>query len=67
MMQAKEHQRELHRLRDANAYFDDEEHFAYLRQAPLCCKYSTFEELPDNVVSSQATMQLYASRFGTSR
>ncbi|KAA6428253.1 MAG: hypothetical protein FRX49_01849 [Trebouxia sp. A1-2] len=33
----RELQGELKRLRDANAYFEDEEHFEYLRQALLGC------------------------------
>ena len=36
-MQGRELQGELKRLRDANAYFEDEEHFEYLRQALLGC------------------------------
>jgi len=34
-MQGREIRGELKRLRDANAYFEDEEHFEYLRQALL--------------------------------
>ncbi len=34
-MQGRERRGELKRLRDANAYFEDEEQFEYLRQALL--------------------------------
>ena len=34
-MQGREVRGELKRLPDANAYFEDEEHFEYLRQALL--------------------------------
>ncbi|DBA77810.1 hypothetical protein WJX77_007039 [Trebouxia sp. C0004] len=47
-LQGRELRGELKRLRDANAYFEDEEHFEYLRQ--LCSfTHPDLAEVPDDV------------------